>query len=121
MNIFTMISGYIFWITVAIGFVIFSGAVVLDKWIAYRDKQTHAIINESRRDIGRNISSSAYWLSDSAYKGISPYVLMREIGQHISNTAGLDISDVREGLLAAQKEFDDEAAKRSKVIDIKNK
>lgn len=106
MNIFILISGYVFWILLAAIAMLILAASLLDRWEAFKDKQNAAIQIEAARKVGDDIFSSAYWLHGEQYEDIPPYVLMRTLGEHIERTGWLSIERLRnEELPKAVEEY----------------
>ena len=86
MNIFILISGWIFWILIMAIAVLVLGASLLDRWEVYKDKQNAAIQIDAARKVGGRIFLEAYWLHGEQYEDIPPYVLIKTLGEHIERT-----------------------------------
>jgi len=95
MNTFILISGWLFWILAMALAVLGLGAILLDRWITYKDTRDLALQSIAYRRIGSNIYASSHWLHGEEYKDIPPYVLMKTLGEHIERTGGLSIERLR--------------------------
>lgn len=68
MNTFILISGWLFWILAMAVAVLVLGAILLDRWIAFENKQNASIQIDATRKMGTNIFSPAHWLHDDEYR-----------------------------------------------------
>ncbi len=102
---FMTVSGYIFWLLSSIGVVAWLCCVAFEKYKDIKYESSKRIEESARRDVGRAIYSSAYWLSGDEYAHIHPYVAMKVIGAHVRDHGWPDMQDIRSKLEQKNKEY----------------